>query len=212
MSKKGEQRSWFRSVFLPALAIVILAAAIGVGLVRYGYTLPVVGWLFQVPQQTTTSPVVIEGIKELDQLATVRATESVVVTKQSGGSGLRQFLTGEKLVLIATGNVEAGVDLSGLSKNDVKVNGKSVTIRLPESKVLSTSLDENRTRVYDRQQGLLNIRPSDAMAEQARRDAEREILAAAEKNGIRDQARKNAESSIGALVTTIGLDKVRFVR
>lgn len=212
MSKKGEQRSWFRSVFLPALAIVILAAAIGVGLVRYGYTLPVVGWLFQVPQQTTTSPVVIEGIKELDQLATVRATESVVVTKQSGGSGLRQFLTGEKLVLIATGNVEAGVDLSGLSKNDVKVNGKSVTIRLPESKVLSTSLDENRTRVYDRQQGLLNIRPSDAMAEQARRDAEREILAAAEKNGIRDQARKNAESSIRALVTTLGFDKVRFVR
>ena len=208
--KKGEERSWFRSIFLPALAIVVLAAGLGVGLVRYGYQLPVVGWLFQVPQQTTTSPVVIEGIKDLDQLATVRATESVVVTKQSGGSGLRQFLTGEKLVLVATGNVEAGVDLSGLGKNDVKVNGKKVTIRLPESKILSTSLDEDKTRVYDRQQGLLNIKPDDAMAEQARQDAEREILAAAEKNDIRDQARKNAESSIRALVTTLGFDKVSF--
>lgn len=210
MAKKGEKRSWFRGVFLPALAIVVLAAAIGVGLVRYGYTLPVVGWLFQVPQQTTTSPVVIEGIKDLDQLATVRSTESVVITKQSGGSGLRQFLTGEKLVLVATGNVEAGVDLSGLNKSDVKVSGKSVTIRLPQSKILSTSLDENKTRVYDRQQGLLNIRSGDAMAEQARRDAEKQILAAAEKNGIREQARKNAESSIRALVTTLGFDKVRF--
>lgn len=211
MTKKGEQRSWFRGVFLPALAIVVLAAAIGVGLVRYGYTLPVVGWLSQVPQQTTTSPVVIEGIKDLDQLATVRSTESVVITKQSGGSGLRQFLTGEKLVLVATGNVEAGMDLSGLNKSDVKVSGKSVTIRLPQSKILSTSLDEDKTRVYDRQQGLLNIRPSDAMAEEARKDAEREILVAAEKNGIRDQARKNAESSIRALITTLGFEKVRFV-
>ncbi len=208
--KKGGERSWFRSIFLPALAIVVLAAGLGVGLVRYGYQLPVVGWLFQVPQQTTTSPVVIEGIKDLDQLATVRATESVVVTKQSGGSGLRQFLTGEKLVLVATGNVEAGVDLSSLGKNDVNVDGKKVTIRLPESKILSTSLDEDKTRVYDRQQGLLNIKPDDAMAEQARQDAEREILAAAEKNDIRDQARKNAESSIRALVTTLGFDKVSF--
>ena len=211
MAKKGEQRSWFRGVFLPALAIVVLAVAIGIGLVRYGYQLPVVGWLFQVSQQTTTSPVVVEGIKDLDQLATVRATESVVITKQSGGSGLRQFLTGEKLVLVATGNVEAGVDLSGLKKSDVKVDGKSVTIRLPEAKILSTSLDEDKTRVYDRQQGLLNIRPSDVMAEQARKDAEQQILAAAEKNGIREQARKNAESSIRALVTTLGFDKVRFV-
>ena len=78
----------------------------------------------------------------------MRWTESVVITRESGDTQLEQFLTGERVLLVATGEVEAGVDLAEIGEDDVRVDGDRVTIDLPEAQVLSSSLDEERTRVY----------------------------------------------------------------
>jgi hypothetical protein len=51
------------------------------------------------------------------------------------------------------GEAEAGVDLASLGPEDVEVDGETATIRLPEPEVLSSSLDEEKTAVYDRDQG-----------------------------------------------------------
>jgi len=106
------------------LIIVALVVGIGLGLARYGYRLPVVGWFFDTPVQATTSPVVVQEIQRLDELATVRFNESVVITKKSGGKGIRQLLMGEKLILIAEGDVETGVDLSSMASGDVRADDK----------------------------------------------------------------------------------------
>jgi hypothetical protein len=135
----------------------------------------------------------------------------VVVTKESGDSSLERILTGEKIVLVATGEVEAGVDLAALGPDDVDVEGEKVTVRLPEPEILSSSLDEEKTGVYDRGQGLLRFRPDDEMVGEARRDAEAEITSTAEENGILDYAKSNAEESIRAFVTTLGFEEVEFV-
>jgi hypothetical protein len=104
---------------------------------------PIVGPLLgEKPPRTTTGPVVVEGIQELDQLATVRLTESVPVTRETGGDVLDRLFNGERVLVIATGEVEAGVDLGDIGKDDVKVNSGTVTIDLPEPQILSASLDE----------------------------------------------------------------------
>ena len=194
-----------------ALVIVVLGIALGVGLARYGSTLPVVGSLLgEKPPRTTTGPVVVEGIQELDQLATVRWTESVPVTRESGGDILDRLFSGEKVIVIATGHVEAGVDLKDLGKDDVSVNGETVTINLPEPEILSSSLDEEKTRVYDRDFSPLNIRPDDDLVEKARLRAVEKIEDAARENRILDTAEQNAEESIRGFVTTLGFDEVRF--
>jgi hypothetical protein len=154
--------------------------------------------------------VVVEGIQELDQLATVRWTESVPVTRESGGDILNRLFSGEKVIVIATGNVEAGVDLKDLGKDDVSVNGETVTINLPEPEILSASLDEGKTRVYDRDFSPLNVRPDDDLVERARLRAVGKIEDAARENKILATAERNAEDSIRAFVTTLGFDEVRF--
>ena len=208
MGKKG---GGFGTTLALALVIVVLSVALGVGLARYGSTLPIVGSLFgEAESQGTTGPVVVEGIQRLDQLATVRLTESVVVSRQTGGGDLARSLTGEKVLLVATGDVEAGVDLSSLERDDVRVEGERVEIRLPEPEILSASLDEKRTRLYDRDQGLLNLQPDDDLVEEARDDAQEEILAADRENGILDYAERNAEDSIRAFLTTLGFERVEF--
>lgn len=123
---------------------------------------------------------------------------------------MEQALTGERVLLVASGEVEAGVDLAEIGQDDVRVNGEAVTIRLPEPEILDSSLDEENTRVYDRDRGLLNLGADDALVQEARLDAEREILSAARENDILGQAERNAEDSIRAFVTTLGFEEVRF--
>ncbi|MDQ4042976.1 MAG: DUF4230 domain-containing protein [Actinomycetota bacterium] len=208
----GKKGSGLGTTLVLALVIVVLTMLLGVGLANYGEKLPLLGPLFvEEPARTTTSPVVVEGIQELDRLATVRWTESVVVTRESGGTRLEQVLTGERVLLVATGEVEAGVDLAEMDEDDVRVDGDRVTIDLPEPQILSSSLDEERTRVYDRDQGLLNLGADDVLVQEARRDAEAEVVSTAEENGILETAERNAEESIRAFVTTLGFEEVEFV-
>jgi hypothetical protein len=198
------------------LAFVIVLVGVGLGLVLSTSSIvervPVVGpLLFQEePARTTTSPVVVEGIQDLNQLATVRWRESVIVARESGGTDLEQFLAGEKVLLVAAGDVEAGVDLESLGRDDVRVSGETVTIRLPEPEILSVSLDEEATGVYDRDFGPLNVRPDDDLVEQARAAALDRLEQTARDEDILEQAEQNAENGIRAFVTSLGFEEVRF--
>ena len=211
MGKKG---GGFRSTLVMALLIVVLSVALGVGIDRFDFVarVPVVGpFLFEEqPARTTTSPVVVEGIRDLNQLATVRWRESVIVTRESGGTDLEQLLVGEKVLLVAAGDVEAGVDLESLGRDDVRVSGETVTIRLPEPEILSVSLDEEATGVYDRDFGPLNVRPDDDLVEQARAAALDRLEQTARDEDILEQAEQNAENGIRAFVTSLGFKEVRF--
>ena len=210
MGKKG---GGFVTTLVLALVIVVLSVGLGIGISRFDFAerMPLVGPLLQErPARTTTSPVVVEGVRDLDRLATVRVTESIIVTRESGGDVLDRLFSGEKVLLVATGNVEAGVDLSEVGEDDVRVEDETVTIRLPEPEVLSASLDEEETRVYDRDYSPLNLRPDDDLVEEARAEAEERIETAARENGILGTAETNAEQSIRAFVTALGHKEVRF--
>jgi hypothetical protein len=210
----GKKGGGLGTTLVLALVIVLVGVGLGFALSTQGFMerLPVIGPLFyeEEPAQTTTGPVVVEGVQDLNRLATVRWRESVVVTRESGGTELERFLAGEKVLLVATGDVEAGVDLASLGRDDVQVNGETVTIRLPEPEILSVSLDEQKTGVYDRDFGPLNLRPDDDLVEQARAAAVDRIEQAARDEDILDQAEQNAEDSIRAFVRTLGFEEVRF--
>jgi hypothetical protein len=210
----GKSRGGLGTTLVLALVIVVLSVALGLAISRLDFMarVPVVGpFLFEEQQaRTTTGPVVVEGIKDLDQLATVRWEESVIITRRSGGTELEQLVAGEEVTVVAAGDVEAGVNLADLGQDDVRVNGETVTIRLPEPEILSVSLDEEETRVYDRDFGLLNVRPDDALVEEARDAAVDKIEETARDEDILDQAEQNAENSISAFVTSLGFERVEF--
>ena len=210
MGRKGD----FGTTLVLAFVIVLLGVGLGLAISTSSLMerVPVVGPLFfeEEPAQTTTSPVVVEGIQDLNQLATVRWRESVIVTRESGGTDFEQFLVGEQVLLVAAGDVEAGVDLKSLGRDDVRVSGETVTIRLPEPEILSVSLDEGTTGVYDRDFGPLNVRPDDDLVEQARAAAVDRLEQTARDEDILAQAERNAENGIRAFVTSLGFEEVWF--
>ena len=209
----GKRGSGLGTTLVLTLVIVCVSVGLGVGISRFDFVraVPILGPLLEEkPARTTTGPVVVEGVRGLDQLATVRWTESVPVTRQSGGDVLDRLFSGEEVLVIATGAVEAGVDLSEIGQDDVRVEGDTVTMRLPKPEILSSSLDEEKTRVYDRDFSPLNVRPDDELVEEARLHAIEKVEETARENGILQTAEANAEHSIRAFVTTLGFREVRF--
>jgi hypothetical protein len=196
-------RSRFGTTLILALLLVIVSVAAGAGLV----------YLIWNPTQPD-EPAVVEGIQRLNELATVKYTTQVLVTEEENTEIFRQplpeFLTGEKVLLVAVGEVEAGVDLDELGPEDVRVTGDTVYIDLPAARILDSSLDEDKTRVYDRDRGVLKFRGNDDLIEEARREAEHRMVEAARDNDILTKAQDNAEASISNLVTSLGYDEVRF--
>ncbi len=115
-------------------------------------------------------------------------------------------MTGEPLV---HGQVIAGIDFAALQGSGVKVDGKTVRLRLPEAQVLTTRLDNDKTRVYSRETGLLV--PTDPDLEsQVRQEAEHQLQAAALADGILQTAQKNARMTVTSLLQGMGFEKVEF--
>lgn len=121
-----------------------------------------------------------------------------------------EFLRGESVLLIATGEIRAGVDLDELRLGDVSVEEGRVTINLPEPEILSAALDEEETRVWDRDQGLLDFNPDEDLETEARREAVRRIEDSALDDGILDRAEENAETSLRSFIQSLGFEEVEF--
>ena len=154
-----------------------------------------------------SSPTVVEKIRQLSRLETVVYSLDKIVEGERQSAYLPDFLVGDKLLLIAHGEVIAGVDLAQLKPGDVSVKGDAVQVRLPAAQVFTTRIDNGGTRVYSRTTGLL-VSADLHLESQVRLAAEQQIAQAALDDGILDKARANARTSVTALLYGLGFRTV----
>ncbi len=154
-----------------------------------------------------SSPAVVEKIRQLSRLETVNYSIDKIVEGNRQNPYLPDFLVGDKLLLVAHGEVIAGVDMGQIKPSDVSVQGDTVEVRLPQAQVLTTRIDNSRTRVYSRVTGLLV--PADPTLEsQVRQAAEQQFTQAALADGVLDKARANARTSVSALLHALGFQHI----
>jgi len=151
---------------------------------------------------------VVKEIKNLNRLETSQFTIEKIIDAESGNNNIvKQFLFGDKILLIAHGQIIAGVDLSQITEKDVEINSQTLTLNLPDTKILISKLDSEKTRVYDRRRGLLAPENKD-LESQVRQEAEKSITSAACQAGILQNAAENARKQLKALFQTLGFNEV----
>ncbi len=160
-----------------------------------------------------TSDAIIEKIEQVSELTTTKYTVQVVATahKDPAKADPQGLVSGAKLLLIAKGRVEAGLDLAQLDESDITVSkdGKTVTVNLPPVKIFNhgyiLSSDPADTYVYDVDRGVFTS--TGGMETAARATAMENILASACKDGILEQATKDARLAVahflGAVVENV---------
>jgi hypothetical protein len=160
------------------------------------------------PAPTTIVPVgpaIVQQIQGLNRLETATATIRDVVTAGQEGGTLYNFFRGDRLILIAQGEIIAGFDLSQLGPDDVVVSsdGITATVNLPPAQILVSRLDNEKTQVYDRATGVLS-KGDPNLESEARRVAEQRIVQLACESDILERAVADGTRNIENLVKALG--------
>ncbi|MCA9599405.1 MAG: DUF4230 domain-containing protein [Myxococcales bacterium] len=156
------------------------------------------------------TPNVVTAVRDLARLESAEFHVERVLDlrdKQSRFFGLVE--AEDALLLVATGTVTAGVDLSKLGDDAVQVDSEKKTahIRLPKAEILGSKLDNDHTYVHSRSTDVLAKR-QESLESRARQEAEKSIVEGARQNGILARAQKNAERTVESLVRSLGYDSV----
>jgi hypothetical protein len=186
---------------IKTIGIVVLIIAVAFGIGRFVN--------YQDPEYDVniSSQTVIKQIRSLNRLETSSYTIEKIIDVGTSGGRIRQLLVGDRILLIAHGNVIAGFDLQKVKEENIEISGKTLKLTLPAPEILVTELDSDQTRVYDRQQGLLT-KGDDNLESEARAEAEKVITDAACKGGILNEASKNARSQLTGLFKSVGFETV----
>ena len=169
--------------------------------------------IIQLPPPTPTIvvlPAVINQIKPLGQLHTTSYFLSTVVDTQMPVGALNQI---QRVMLVACGQVDAGVDLSKIEPQNIVTNGDKAIIRLPDAEIFTSQLFDDRkcTYVVLREEGIL-LPPNTVLETAAREAAVANFKETALANGILEQARLNAEGELRRLLTLLGYRDIQFVK
>jgi hypothetical protein len=208
-SEAGSRRRITAALFL-GIVLGVLGLAV---IARQGTPSFWNGWAGRLLRRGTeidvSQPTVVDKIQQLQRLETVVYTMDKVVSGEKANPILPNFLAGDRLLMVVHGEVVAGVDFSALKGGDVAVDDRKVILRLPLAQVFSTRIDNERTKVYSRQTGLLV--PVDPNLEtQVRQEAERQLQQAALLDGILKTANMNARSTLTSLLQGLGFERVEF--
>jgi hypothetical protein len=200
----------WRTLFITVIALCVLAVVLV--LMRRG---PAV----RIPPESTSrvevhpSPNVIVAIHDLARLETVTYhMERVVEINDEQTHVFGLVNARDALLLIAVGDVIAGVDLQQIRDGDIQVDWAhhSVRVSLPPTQVFSATLDNAQTHVYSRSTDSMASRRED-LEERARRDAESTMRRAAVDAGILRRAQTSAEAAIRSLLHSMGFEQIDIV-
>jgi uncharacterized protein DUF4230 len=205
-----DRRSGIRPLVFAAALLALIVVAI---LLITGPLNP-----FGTDTKDRSQPVLIKSLENLSDYHAATANMQVVVDVEKDNRLLPSFIKGERTLFVAGGNVDAAVDFRGLSRDPdaVKVSDdrRSVHLTLPAPKLLEPQLDPDRTRVYDRDRGVLD-RLEDAVSDTPGDEqplyqlAEDKLAAAAaEDPKLLQTAERNTRSMLEGLLRGLGFEDV----
>ena len=157
------------------------------------------------------TPVLVQQVQTLSDLVTVKYVVQKVEVWEDPPSGLiSQFVGGNnRLLLVAQGVVKAGVDLSKLRPEDLKINGKTIWINLPPAHITDAYLDDKETKVVERTTGFLRSFDKD-LEQNVRRSAVEDMRLSAGRGGILKDADERARTQLASFFTLMGFERVEF--
>jgi hypothetical protein len=212
------QQSQRRGV--PSGLLMLGAAILGFFLLAgwLGDLLPGVGNPFSEQTVDRSGPAVLKSIRNLSDFRAATGHFEVIVDVEKDTRFVPDKLKGERVLFVAVGSVDAGVDFSGLKEDAVAVSEdrRSVTLELPPARYREPQLNLERSRVYDRDRGVIN-RLQSLFGDDTGVDPEiyslaEDKLAAAARggSGLLVRAERNTRLMLTGLLRALGFTRVEI--
>lgn len=153
-AQQGPRRRIPGGLVVAALALVGIVVAIG--WVRD--LIPDFGNPFTTETVDRTGPAVLKSIQNLEDFRAASGHFEVIVDVEHDTRFVPSAIKGQRVLFVAIGSVDAGVEFSGLDESAVEVSDdrRSVSIELPPATFREPELDLERSYVYDRDRGAID--------------------------------------------------------
>lgn len=144
---------------------------------------------------------IVEKIENLGNLEVLKYNIQDMVEYKK----VRQWLPNAKTALIVSGEVICCIDLTRLKPEDIHTSGDSIRLTLPAPKVCHVAIDHSASRIYDMQFGLWE---STEIADEAYRQAEKQLREQAIKLDMDSKSRDNAVNLLRPILQAMGFEHV----
>lgn len=147
--------------------------------------------------------VVMDEIKNISELASVEYRYTNVGTLDSARvfTFMKEWkvpFSKKAAIVTMDGVIKAGIDLSQV-KIESNENKKTITVKMPESRILSNELDEKSFKVYQEDESVWNqitLTDSKELRDQIKKQAEQNAV----ENKILEQASDKAEQLVRSII------------
>lgn len=199
-------------VVLGAVALATLVAAAWlIGLVP-GLQSP-----FDQRRVDRSPPALLRSLSELREYRAATGHFETIVDIERDTANVPSFLKGERTLFVAVGKVDAGVDFATLDARALDVSGdrRAVTVTLPRARLLEPRVDPARSRVFERERGLVDrigsvFEDNPTSERELYLLAESKLVAAARdpRSGLVASAERNTRAMLERLIRGLGYERV----
>ena len=164
------------------------------------------------PVEVVNHQTILQEVENLGRLELVRYNfKEITELNEKNRPYLGVFdVPDSRVVVISQGEAVGCIDLTKIREQDIRLQGDTVLLRLPEPELCYYKLDMENTRIYSLEKQVYFKKESE-LAQKALRLAERQMRNAALKSGILEQTRKNAEIMLRPLLENVGGRHVIFL-
>jgi len=159
---------------------------------------------------------VLRSIQNLRRFQAATGHFEVIVDLEKDTRFVPSAVRGERVLFVAVGDVDAGVDFSGVKGDAVRVsdNRRNVHLELPHAQFFGARVDPSRSYVYDRDRGLID-RVASLFQDNPTSERELYVLAqeklmdaAEDDSGILARAERNTRLMLLGLFEALGFTSV----
>ena len=150
----------------------------------------------------------VQTMAESAELGTVEYTVKKIVKTDDD----QWYSIGNRKILFSsTAYLKAGVSLEGFSADNVKIDGKNVTVTLPHAKLLSFNMPADETYTVFENYGFFRSRFSADEQNQILQLGENDIREDVPNYGILEDAEKNVTEIFTAMLSQMGFEKINIM-
>lgn len=202
----------------PTSLLVIGLAVVG-GFVLLGWVrdlIPGLGNPFGTQTVDRSGPAVLKSIRNLRDFRAASGHFEVIVDVERDTRFVPAKIKGERVLFVAIGTVDAGVDFTGIEEGAVQVSDdrRSVSLELPPATFREPQLDLERSYVYDRDRGAIDRLQSlfgddPGVGEDLYPLAEEKLAdAARDGSGLLARAERNTRLMLEGLLRSLGFTRI----
>ncbi|MGH3103726.1 MAG: DUF4230 domain-containing protein [Gaiellaceae bacterium] len=199
---------------LVTLGVVVLSFVLLAGWARD--LLPDLGNPFREETVVRSGPALLKSIQDIRQYRAATGHFEVIVDVERDTRFVPALIKGERVLFVAVGTVDAGVDFSGLGGEAVDVSDDrlAVTVTLPPARFFGAVVDPARSYVYDRDRGVIDrvasvFEDSPTGERELYRLAEEKLASAARENsGLLRRAERNTRVLLEGMLGALGFETV----